>query len=79
MAKFADSTDYELVELFVKENNQDAFEEIFNRYVDKVYGLSLGITRNPDRAEEVLEDVFLTLMTKAETFRGGSKVLKLAL
>jgi RNA polymerase sigma-70 factor (ECF subfamily) len=73
VAKFADSTDDELVELFVKENNQGAFEEIFNRYVDKIYGISLRITRNPARAEEVLQEVFLTLITKADTFRGEAK------
>lgn len=73
VAKFADSTDDELVELFVKENNQGAFEEIFNRYVDKIYGISLRITRDPARAEEVLQEVFLTLITKADTFRGEAK------
>ena len=72
-AKFADSTDDELVELFVKENNQAAFEEIFNRYVDKIYGISLRITRNPVSAEEVLQEVFLTLASKAGTFRGEAK------
>jgi RNA polymerase sigma-70 factor (ECF subfamily) len=73
VAKFADSTDDELIELFVKENNQGAFEEIFNRYVDKIYGISLRITRNPARAEEVLQEVFLTLIKKADTFRGEAK------
>jgi RNA polymerase sigma-70 factor (ECF subfamily) len=72
-AKFADSTDGELVDLFSRENNQGAFEEIFNRYVDKIYGISLRITRNPTSAEEVLQEVFLTLITKADTFRGEAK------
>jgi RNA polymerase sigma-70 factor, ECF subfamily len=72
-AEFADSTDDELVELFVKENDQGAFEEIFNRYVDKIYGISLRITRNPSSAEEVLQEVFLILITKADTFRGEAK------
>lgn len=72
-AKFADSTDDELVELFVKEDNHGAFEEIFNRYVDKIYGISLRITRNPVSAEEVLQEVFLTLASKAGTFRGEAK------
>lgn len=73
VAKFAGSTDDELVELFVKEKDQGAFEEIFNRYVDKIYGISLRITRNPVSAEEVLQEVFLTLTTKADTFRGEAK------
>jgi len=72
-ANFADSTDGELVDLFSRENNQGAFEEIFNRYVDKIYGISLRITRNPSSAEEVLQEVFLTLITKADTFRREAK------
>ena len=72
-ARFADSADDQLVELFVKENNQSAFEEIFNRHVDKIYGIALRITRNPSSAEEVLQEVFLTLITKAETFRREAK------
>jgi len=73
VTKFANSTDDELVELFVNENNQGAFEEIFNRYADKIYRISLRITRNATRAEEVLQDVFLTLMTKVNAFRGEAK------
>ncbi len=73
VTKFADSTNDELVELFVKENNQGKFEGIFSRFVDKIYGISLRRTRNPDRAEEVLPDVFLTQVSRADTFRGEAK------
>ncbi len=73
VGQFADSSDEELVELFVNDDNQDAFEEIFNRYVDKIYAIALRITRSPARAEEVLQEVFLTLITKAGTFRGDAK------
>ncbi|MFQ5788701.1 MAG: RNA polymerase sigma factor [Thermodesulfobacteriota bacterium] len=66
-------TDEELVRKYVSEKNQVAYEEIFNRYVDKVYGISLRITRNPSYADEVLQEVFLTLIKKANTFRGEAK------
>ena len=65
--------DEKLIESFINENNQGAFEEIVNRYVDKIYGLALRITRNQNDAEEVLQDVFLTLAKKIDTFRGEAK------
>jgi RNA polymerase sigma-70 factor (ECF subfamily) len=43
-----------------------------NRYADKIFRLALRITRNPSDAEEVLQEVFLT-MEKLDTFRGESK------
>jgi DNA-directed RNA polymerase specialized sigma24 family protein len=73
VANFADSTDDELVELFLKENNEGVFEEILSRYVDKFYGISLRKTRNPVSAEEVLQELFRTLTIKADTFRGEAK------
>jgi hypothetical protein len=73
VTEFADSTDDELVEFFVKEKSHCAIEEIFNRYVDKIYGISSRITCNPASAEEVLQDVFLNRIPKADTFRGEAK------
>ncbi len=67
-------TDGDLVQKFVNENNQSALGEIFNRYVEKVYGIALRITGNPSYAEEVLQEVFLTLIKKAHTFRGEAKL-----
>ncbi|MDA2918105.1 sigma-70 family RNA polymerase sigma factor [Desulfobacterota bacterium AH_259_B03_O07] len=67
-------TDGDLVQKFVNENNQAALGEIFNRYVEKVYGIALRITGNPSYAEEVLQEVFLTLIKKAHTFRGEAKL-----
>jgi len=65
--------DEKLIESFINENDEGAFEEIVNRYVDKIYGLALRITRNQNDAEEVLQDVFLTLAKKIDTFRGEAK------
>lgn len=67
------TSDEKLIETFINENNQGAFEEIVNRYVDKIYGLALRITRNPSDAEEVLQEVFLSLAKRIDTFRGEAK------
>jgi RNA polymerase sigma-70 factor (ECF subfamily) len=65
--------DEKLIELFLNENDQNAFEEIFNRYVDKIYGIALGISRDPNSTEDIIQDVFLTLMKKIDTFEGRAK------
>ncbi len=65
--------DERLIDLFIKENNESAFDEIVNRYTDKIYRLALGITHDPNSAEEVLQEVFLTLIKKIDTFQGKSK------
>jgi hypothetical protein len=65
--------DEKLIELFTATNDENAFEEIVNRYGDKIYGLAFRITRDHYSAEEVLQEVFLTLVKKINTFRGESK------
>src|ERR1700752_1430564 len=56
-----ESSDEELVRRFVENHNEEAFGEIVNRYGDKVYRTALRITHNPSDAEDVLQDVFITL------------------
>lgn len=69
----ATPSDEKLVELFVDGKDETAFEEILNRYVDKIYGLAFRITRDHNGAEEIVQEVFLTLINKLETFRGEAK------
>ncbi|HSC35389.1 MAG TPA: sigma-70 family RNA polymerase sigma factor, partial [Thermodesulfobacteriota bacterium] len=65
--------DEELVEIFVEEGDEKAFSEIVDRYADRIYKTALRIMRNPSDAEDVLQEVFLILATKAGTFRSESK------
>ena len=65
--------DEELVKLFVDGMDEDAFNELVNRYSDKVYRLAYRITNNPNDAEEVLQEVFLILVEKLSTFRKESR------
>jgi RNA polymerase sigma factor, sigma-70 family len=65
-------SDEELVRSFVETQDEEAFNEIVNRYADKIFSLALRITRNPNDADDVLQEVFLT-MEKLNTFRGESK------
>ena len=70
---FENAKDERLVQLFVDSQNEEAFTELVNRYSDKVYRLAYRITGNPDDAEEVLQEVFIILIEKLNTFRQESR------
>jgi RNA polymerase sigma-70 factor, ECF subfamily len=67
-----DLPDEELVRIFVEERDEGAFNEIANRYGEKVFRLALRITHSAHIADEVLQEVFLTLVEKLDSFREES-------
>jgi RNA polymerase sigma-70 factor, ECF subfamily len=66
-------SDEKLVRSFVETHNEEAFSEIVNRYGDKIYRTALRITHNPSDAEDVLQEVFITLIEKLNSFHEESK------
>lgn len=64
-------SDLELIEEF-KKGNHGSFEELLQRYSDKAFNLSYRLTRNQQDAEEVLQDVFITVFRKIHGFEGKS-------
>jgi len=64
-------SDQELVEQ-IKAGEKASLEALLGRYQDKVYRLALSFTKNPADAEEVLQDVFLTVYRKITSFEGRS-------
>ena len=67
------ASDEKLVKLILEYSDELALNEIVMRYEDKIYRLALRIARNPSYAEEVLQEVFLTLLKKLDSFREESK------
>jgi RNA polymerase sigma-70 factor (ECF subfamily) len=65
--------DEELVRSFVESQNEETFNEIVNRYGNKIYRTALRITHNPSDAEDILQEVFIKLIKKLHTLRGESK------
>jgi RNA polymerase sigma-70 factor (ECF subfamily) len=49
-----------------------ALEEVMEQFAPRVHRLAYGITRNEADAEEVVQDVFLRLFRKIDTFEGRS-------
>ncbi len=64
--------DKEIAGHFVKTHDEGAFNEIVDRYGDMIYRTALRITRDTKGAEDVMQEVFLKLVEKLETFNGES-------
>jgi RNA polymerase sigma-70 factor (ECF subfamily) len=52
----------------LRDGDTAALEVLMARYTDRVYRLASGVTGSSADAEEVVQDVFLTLFRKAHTF-----------
>ncbi len=64
--------DIQLVRLIKEEKSQEAFQEIIDRYAQKIYNLSFRITRNKEDAEEALQDTCLAIFSKINSFKEES-------
>ena len=51
----------------IKQGDTAALEEIVKRYSNKVYNLAYHLTRDAHAAEEIMQDVFLTVIAKIGT------------
>lgn len=58
----------------LKARDEAALEELMAQYETKVFGLVLRMTGSRQDAEEILQDVFLTVFQKIDGFRGDSKL-----
>ena len=67
----SDDEDRLLIEQ-VKGGDHDAFDVLFQRYFSTVYRQAIRLAGNREEAEEVLQEVFLTIYEKAHTFRGAA-------
>lgn len=65
------TTDQSLVER-LRTGDTDALETLMARYAPRVYRLAHGITRSEGDAEEVVQDVFLSVFRKIHSFEGRS-------
>jgi len=62
-------SDSELIAKF-QTGDTESYVELIGRYTEKVFNLALRLTRNQEDAEEVLQDVFLTVYRKIDRFEG---------
>ncbi len=63
----------ELVER-ARRGGRDAFRQLVERHQDDVFYLALGLLRNRDDAEDVVQDVFIRTYKTLERFRGQARL-----
>lgn len=66
-----EKSDLDLISDFQK-GSQESFELLVSRYSEKAFNLAYRFTRNQEDAEEVLQDVFVTVYKKIDGFEGKS-------
>jgi RNA polymerase sigma-70 factor (ECF subfamily) len=57
----------------LKERDPSAFDEIVRRYMDKVFSLTYRMLGNRQEAEDVAQEVFITVFKTVDGFRGEAK------
>jgi RNA polymerase sigma-70 factor (ECF subfamily) len=60
----------------IRARDETALAELYTRYADSMYGLSLRIVRNPEVAEEVVQETFMRAWRGAHTFQGNPSGLR---
>ncbi len=66
------STDYELVRA-AQAGDERAFRRLVERYEPKVYRLALKMMREPQDAEDVLQETFINVFRHLDSFRGDAE------
>ncbi len=56
----------------LRAGSEESVEALFDRFHGKVYSLALSILKNDSDAQEVAQDVFITVIRKVGTFKGDS-------
>lgn len=70
---YNDLSDELLVKLYLEKQDEWAFNEIVNRYGEKIHRLAYRITNNVRYADDLLQEVFIRLVEKLHTFRQEAK------
>jgi len=56
----------------VRRRDATADERLVSKFADRAYRLAIGITGNPQDAEEAVQDAFWNVIRKIDTFRGDA-------
>jgi RNA polymerase sigma factor (sigma-70 family) len=56
----------------LKNGSEDAFQDLVDRYQDRVFNTSLGLLQNNEDAEDIAQEVFLKVYQTVRSFRGDA-------
>jgi len=75
VAEFSQFSDLELWQLFQKSSDERAFAELYQRHKDEIYTYCLRMmSGDPDKANDVFQEVFIRAFERADQFRSGANV-----
>ncbi len=57
----------------LRERDEKAFREVVRRYGDQVFNMTFRMLGNREEAEDVAQEVFITVFKSIDSFRGDSK------
>jgi RNA polymerase sigma-70 factor (family 1) len=63
LSPYVSYSEHELLEA-IRHDNEKAFEEIFNRYWSKVYGIAYSLVRSREVTQEIVQGLFISLWDK---------------
>ena len=69
----ADGEDRELVERFARGDSR-AFDNIVQRYEQRVFAIALRMTGNHEDARDAMQDVFVSALRALRSFRGDAQL-----
>ncbi|HZY44059.1 MAG TPA: sigma factor, partial [Anaerolineae bacterium] len=52
----------------------DSFTRLFEAYSDRIYRLAVRFLNDTSESEEIVQDTFLTICEKIDSFQGRSKL-----
>jgi RNA polymerase sigma factor (sigma-70 family) len=66
-------SDEDLVQLYVQTQSAVYFDQIYERYANKVYGKCLTLLHNENEAQDALQDIFLKIFLNIANFNHNSR------
>ena len=66
-------SDYDRLLLLMKEGDREAFRCLYEETAKSVYGYALSILKNPQDAEEAMQDAYLAVWDQADRYRSDGK------
>ena len=71
----ADSRNDEPLVKRLAAGDESALNELYEEYGKRMYAYALRLTNDPDKAEDVLQDVLVTVWRKASSYRGEGRFI----
>ena len=66
-------TDEELVSRYLETRSNDYFEQLYERYCNKVHRKCLSFTKDTMQAEDLTQDIFIRLIVKLDGYKKQAK------